>query len=1025
MASGAQQLVADYEQVQKLLELYPNIRIIETEGSPPERYDIEYTIKGYMANEDGTASPVNSHQIRIILPFGYPHFPPTAKPLTPIFHPDIDPDAIRIADFWQDNNSLADLILHIGQMICGNLYQKEEPFNQDAFDWYEKRQDWLPFDTLEPGDAEEHEESTESEAGASEEVSAPADKGEAKTVDAKGPSGETLDILKDDLIFPFDEDELLDETAETPAEDISALDAEKETEGLDEDISDAFDLEEASEEPATLEDFGEEEFDSAGEEEELPSSLEVDEAEEFEGVEIDDLIGIDEDETPLTFEDEEELAEDLSLDSLGGEVDDLSEDEKETPLTFEMEESGEPAAKEGAQDEGLEKIEEEDIPLDFESEEQSGTEEADTPLTMDSAEPEAIEDLEEAGELPGNDEESLAGLELGDEEPQGETDKSITGGTIRSVSPLLEQKKIYTAKKVIADIPDPDSVQGIEEFQETIAAAIKEAEELFKKADKLEQAGELEKAGLTLDLVANIAVDYPGLEFARNRIRETMIAGQGTKEEAEPSDEKPADKKPLKKKKGPKIRVKLPYKVIAIVLVLIGIVAGAATVVINDSDNMNLANTNFQTAEQLLEKKEYKQAQQALNNADSALNSILFLQKAEKDKVRKNIQAIVDSQSFKEGLQGRVLYEGKYVTVEMAKGIDKFNAQMLRGETLQNSGDIEKAIATYELAVESAKKIGFTEQETNIRHTINNLRLNQALAAARKAEEEQEWKQAADTYAKALDMSKTLSTADDKNEIATRLAAASFRHELIQGQKAFTSSEWQKTIEMLQRAQNILEANPEIASESEKNEINKLLVNSRLYHILSRAKNAFEKQEWEMAINKYQNALYFLDHNRDVLGEEVSGNINKIEKTILMTRISREQDQNALAVDKNDLETSLKSYQAIAVLIQGSPFQEDEALKKIYENAQTQTVNLEHEIKINRRLDWLSANYEEIFRKMYPSAKSSKLMKPQTTFIKEEDGRLIFKMGCVEKRQGRLFRLELNYQYDPKTDSWNIYSGKL
>ena len=98
MSSGEQQLQADFALVKKLLSDYPCIKLVATKGEPPEQYDIEYRIKGYKTHTDGTILPANKHQVRITLPFGYPHFPPTAKPLTPIFHPDIDPDAIRIAD---------------------------------------------------------------------------------------------------------------------------------------------------------------------------------------------------------------------------------------------------------------------------------------------------------------------------------------------------------------------------------------------------------------------------------------------------------------------------------------------------------------------------------------------------------------------------------------------------------------------------------------------------------------------------------------------------------------------------------------------------------------------------------------------------------------------------------------------------------------------------------------------------------------------------------------------------------------
>ena len=144
-----------------------------------------------------------------------------------------------------------------------------------------------------------------------------------------------------------------------------------------------------------------------------------------------------------------------------------------------------------------------------------------------------------------------------------------------------------------------------------------------------------------------------------------------------------------------------------------------------------------------------------------------------------------------------------------------------------------------------------------------------------------------------------------------------------------------------------------------------------------------------------------------------------------MTQITREQELSTQTINNNDLESTQKHYLTIASLIEDSSFKDDEMFKKIHDNARTQSVTLEKEIVINSRVDWLIEHSEEIFRKNYPSAKLSKLLKPQATFIKKEGEKLIFNMSCVEKKQGRSFRLELNYQYDQETDTWSIYSGKL
>ena len=149
MASETDQLAIDFEEIKTTLEQYPNIKVVQVEGDPPDCYEVEYQIKGLVRNTDGSVQQASQHLMRINLPFGYPHFPPSVKPLTPVFHPDIDPDAVRIASYWQQTPSLAQLILHIGEIIQGETYNLDEPFNQEAADWYAAHPDDFPLENIE------------------------------------------------------------------------------------------------------------------------------------------------------------------------------------------------------------------------------------------------------------------------------------------------------------------------------------------------------------------------------------------------------------------------------------------------------------------------------------------------------------------------------------------------------------------------------------------------------------------------------------------------------------------------------------------------------------------------------------------------------------------------------------------------------------------------------------------------------------------------------------------------------------
>lgn len=139
----------DYKKLTKLVKHYPAISIVSTEKEPPEKYVLEYRLFGYGSDAAGTVQVARRHQVQLELPFGYPHFPPIVKPLSSIYHPDVDENAVRIADYWQESGSLPDLVVHIGDMIRGKEFTVDRPFNAEAAEWYTKQQHKLPLAELE------------------------------------------------------------------------------------------------------------------------------------------------------------------------------------------------------------------------------------------------------------------------------------------------------------------------------------------------------------------------------------------------------------------------------------------------------------------------------------------------------------------------------------------------------------------------------------------------------------------------------------------------------------------------------------------------------------------------------------------------------------------------------------------------------------------------------------------------------------------------------------------------------------
>lgn len=136
MAASPHQLDEIYQQLKEHFLAHPVISVTPIKGDPPEQYEIIYTLPGFCKTGEGKIVELAEHNVELTIPFGFPHFPPSCKPKCDIFHPDFDPVAICLGDFWHQDRSLSDLIIHIGQMINGELYSTSNAFNEEAAAWY-------------------------------------------------------------------------------------------------------------------------------------------------------------------------------------------------------------------------------------------------------------------------------------------------------------------------------------------------------------------------------------------------------------------------------------------------------------------------------------------------------------------------------------------------------------------------------------------------------------------------------------------------------------------------------------------------------------------------------------------------------------------------------------------------------------------------------------------------------------------------------------------------------------------------
>jgi len=789
MVTDPEQYTSDYEQLKTTLELYPSIVITQVEGNPPDTYEIEYHLKGYVRNPDGSITTADLHKIRITLPFGYPHFAPTVKPLTHIFHPDIDPAAIRIADLWQKNPNLSDLVLSIGEMICGNNYTIEDPFNQEAADWYEQHRHELPLDVLQIADIDD--------------------------------SGERFDTLDDDAF--------------------SSL-------GLDDD--DLFDMEaEASESKVDL---------------------------------------------------------------------------------FHLQ---------------------------------------------------------------------------------------------------INQRNIFAAAKLLADLSPTAQIADREEIEQHIASTLKKADRLFKLAEQQEDQGQLDQAAETLDELESLVADYPGLEQFRNRLFQSQSLAKSFAvdkdggEEAEQPPPPPPPDKPDGKKASVSADSFLSLKSLLIIIVVVLLLVTGGLLYMQDNKILTKAQTDWQKVQALVSNRQFDDAQAEAEAIVRNLDNLLLL-KASGNRMTAQIITLLNSDDFQQGLLGNVKYDGAYVSFAKAKKLKKLARLTEVAESLLRQGKIRAALAAYQEALAFARKNELTIKAIELAQTVNNLRLEEALATAKKAEREKEWANAAKTYRRALQLSKSLADSEDAEEISKRLAAATFRHELHQSRQAFTGAQWDETIANLEQAQKIMAENPAAVTDKDRQELNRLLITARLYRLLSLAREAYEQHNLTTSIDRYQEVLKLLEKEKDSFGPGILESRSKIEKTLVMLQIAQAQEEAVEAKRQGDLRAVLKKYDTILALIGSTSGNKDESLKRLEQDIRTQISETRNQLTIQKKIDYLKRNYKKIFKKHYPSFASARLEHPKVLFKKKIGSKMLFTMTCLERSQGSPSRLELQYMYDPNSHRWSLYTGQ-
>lgn len=137
----------DYNKLRELVSRSDFIRIMSSDGMPPERYVIEFTCRGVeQVRANGTPILAESHQVSVYLHAEYPLKQPQLKWMTPIFHPNIHVTGAVCIGAWWPAKTLDELMLTLAEMVQYKNYDPKDPMNSKAAAWALRNQRMFPID---------------------------------------------------------------------------------------------------------------------------------------------------------------------------------------------------------------------------------------------------------------------------------------------------------------------------------------------------------------------------------------------------------------------------------------------------------------------------------------------------------------------------------------------------------------------------------------------------------------------------------------------------------------------------------------------------------------------------------------------------------------------------------------------------------------------------------------------------------------------------------------------------------------
>ncbi len=574
-------------------------------------------------------------------------------------------------------------------------------------------------------------------------------------------------------------------------------------------------------------------------------------------------------------------------------------------------------------------------------------------------------------------------------------------------------------------------------FEEQIQTAMDKAMALYHDAENLEHQGEPKKALVKFNQIEQLVSDYPLLQESKERAQQAieLLGGLGNNTESSTGNAKQKSAKainsPTRKTKQrtffeDKKAVSKKWLRIAFTGGSIGLIAMLIFSYFSLGSTLDQATTLYGECQTLLQTESFTASKQKCSQALNLLKKVRIVKQNDKKELTQKLQTILNSPKLQQGLMGKILVDGQYVSKTTKVLLLNFKKAKNNGDSFYKQEHWLEAANSYKNALLISEKTTLID-DALLTETLQKLSLSQfymSMQAGEKYLALSDWVKATEHFNQALSLAKTNQhvLANNIDSLKNQLAQAKFNTLQDQGHKHFEAKEWDDALNNYQQALELSKAFPSPELQLG-NFLRENIAKTKLYISIEKGKKAFSDSKWDEVTAQYEKAIALLEENSKLLQEiDTEENSVKISRIMLHAAVIKDKQAVGKHLQSQEYDSAIKKLEHIKELITESPFSGQTEFQSIATESTAQINDAKQQLQRISQTEYLKENYKKLFLKHYPAASRSSLSAPAVKFLKNIGGQSLFRMQCSETTGGRPLRLQMDYLYSHRTGKWSFYS---